>query len=117
MRVDFNIRLGRIQLQGINLYPQKSYEAFQSWSDLWQPTPVFLPGESYGQKSLAGYSPWGHKESDTTEQLNNKNNNNNSYIESSRIITRLRVPFLQGLYVLRILTPDKSNILKKEFLF
>ena len=33
----------------------------------WQPTPVFLPGESHGQKSLASYSPWGHKESDTTE--------------------------------------------------
>ena len=33
----------------------------------WQPTPVFLPGKSYGQRSLAGYSPWGHKESDTTE--------------------------------------------------
>ena len=33
----------------------------------WQPTPVFLPGKSYGQKSLVGYSPWGHKESDTTE--------------------------------------------------
>ena len=33
------------------------------------PTPVFLPGKSHGQKSLAGYSPWGHKESDTTEQL------------------------------------------------
>ena len=31
------------------------------------PTPVFLPGESYGQRSLAGYSPWGHKESDATE--------------------------------------------------
>ena len=31
--------------------------------------PVFLPGESHGQRSLAGYSPWGHKESDTTEQL------------------------------------------------
>ena len=29
--------------------------------------PVFLPGESHGQKSLVGYSPWGHKESDTTE--------------------------------------------------
>ena len=27
----------------------------------WQPTPVFLPGKSYGQRSLAGYSPWGHK--------------------------------------------------------
>ena len=31
--------------------------------------PVFLPGEFYGQRSLVGYSPWGHKESDTTEQL------------------------------------------------
>ena len=37
------------------------------WGRKWQPTPVFLPGESHGQRSLAGYSPWGHKESDTTE--------------------------------------------------
>ena len=35
----------------------------------WQPTPVFLPGKSHGQRSLVGYSPRGHKESDTTEQL------------------------------------------------
>ena len=35
----------------------------------WQPTPVFLPGKSQEQRSLAGYSPWGHKESDPTEQL------------------------------------------------
>ena len=34
-----------------------------------QPTPVFLPRESHGQRSLAGYSPWGCKESDTAEQL------------------------------------------------
>ena len=33
----------------------------------WQPTPIFLPGESHGQRSLVGYGPWGHKESDTTE--------------------------------------------------
>ena len=32
----------------------------------WEPTPVSLPGESHGQRSLAGFSPWGH-ESDTTE--------------------------------------------------
>ena len=32
-------------------------------------TPVFLPGESHGQKSLVGYSPWGCKKSDTTERL------------------------------------------------
>ena len=35
-----------------------------------QPTPVFLPGKSHGLRSLAGYSPWGRKESDTTEQTN-----------------------------------------------
>ena len=34
------------------------------------PTPVFLPEKSHGQRSLAGYSPWSHKESDMTEQLN-----------------------------------------------
>ena len=39
------------------------------WSRKWQPTSVFLPGESHGRKSLAGYSPWGCKESDMTEQL------------------------------------------------
>ena len=33
----------------------------------WQPTAVFLPGASQGQRSLVGYSPWGCKESDTTE--------------------------------------------------
>ena len=37
------------------------------WSKNWQPTPVFLPEESHGQVSQAGYSPWGHKESDITE--------------------------------------------------
>ena len=39
------------------------------WRRKWQPTPVFLPGKSHGQRSLAGYSPWGRKESDTTERL------------------------------------------------
>ena len=34
-----------------------------------QPTPLFLPGELHGQRSLVGYSPWGRKESDTAEQL------------------------------------------------
>ena len=38
------------------------------WSRQWQPTPGFLPGKSNGQGSLAGYSPWGHKESDITER-------------------------------------------------
>ena len=39
------------------------------WGRVWQPTPVFLPGESHGQRSLAGYSPERHKESDTAEVI------------------------------------------------
>ena len=41
------------------------------WEDAlekeWQPTPVFFLGKSHGQRSLMGYSPWDHKESDRTE--------------------------------------------------
>ena len=39
------------------------------WRRQWQPTPVFLPGESHEWRSLVGCSPWGRKESDTTELL------------------------------------------------
>ena len=39
------------------------------WRREWSPTPVFLPEEFCEQRSLVGYSPWGHKESDTTEWL------------------------------------------------
>ena len=35
----------------------------------WQPTPVLLPGESHGGRSLGGYSPWGRKESEMTERF------------------------------------------------
>ena len=42
----------------------------------WQPTPVVLPGESHGQRSLVGYSSWGCTESDTIKRLNNNNNIN-----------------------------------------
>ena len=39
------------------------------WRTAWLPTPVFVPGEFHGQRSPVNYGPWGHKESDTTEQL------------------------------------------------
>ena len=39
------------------------------WRRNWQPAPVLSPGKSHGRKSLVGYSPWGCKESDTTERL------------------------------------------------
>ena len=39
------------------------------WRRKWQPTPVILPGKFHGLRRLVGYSPWGCKESDTTEQF------------------------------------------------
>jgi len=39
------------------------------WRRRWQPTPVFLPGKFHGQRSLTGYSPWGHEEADMSEPL------------------------------------------------
>ena len=43
------------------------------WRRKWQPTPVFLPGKSHWQRSLAGYHPWGCKELHMTEGLNDNN--------------------------------------------
>ena len=52
---------------------QETWIPFLGQEDLlekvWLHTSVFLPGEFQGQRSLVGYSPWGHKESDMTEQL------------------------------------------------
>ena len=43
------------------------------WRREWLPTPIFVPGEFHGQRSLVGHSPWGHKELDTIEQLTHFN--------------------------------------------
>ena len=42
------------------------------WRRALQPTPVFLPGEPHGQRSLVGYSPWGRTESEATDKLLDK---------------------------------------------
>ena len=47
----------------------KCFGASSPWRRKWQPTPVSLPGKSHGQRKLVGCSPWGRKESGTTEQL------------------------------------------------
>ena len=47
------------------------------WRKKWQPTPVFLPGKSCRQRSLASYSPWDCKDSDTAEQLNHTHTKKN----------------------------------------
>ena len=53
--------------------PPAMQQSSDPWRRKWQLTPVFLPGESHGQRNLVGpLGPWGHKESDMTEQLHNK---------------------------------------------
>ena len=56
---------------GFDLWSGRSIPWRRKWGNC-NPTPVLLPGNSHRQRSLEGYSPWGRKESDTTEQLNNK---------------------------------------------
>ena len=58
----------RCRRQGFNLWVEKT-----PWRRAWQPTPVLLPGESHGQRSLEGYSSWGRKELDTTEEMHENN--------------------------------------------
>ena len=54
-----------------------------TWRRKWQTTPELLPGKSHGQRSLVGYSPWGRKESDTTEQLHFHFQNDNSHSQDN----------------------------------
>ena len=56
------------------------------WRRRWQPTPVFLPGESHGQRSLGGYSPRGLKESDLTAfKQHNNSTSQKFYVQFSSV--------------------------------
>ena len=55
------------------------------WRRKCQPTPVFLLGESHGQKNLAGYSPWGHKELDTTERAQSRSKTFREFFKRANI--------------------------------
>ena len=56
------------QAWGEEMMAEKPYKRLVE-QRTWQPTSVFLPGKFHGQRSLVGYGPWGHKESDTTEHM------------------------------------------------
>ena len=53
----------------VNIHSWKNQEVANEslWRGAWQPTPIVLPGESHGQRRLAGYSPWDCKDLDTTK--------------------------------------------------
>ena len=80
------------------------------WRRAWQPTPVFLPGESHGQRSLLGYSVWGHRESDRTERLNSNNLTN---LSDRKVPNFLRVRILRvQREIYRIKARKEKNCLK-----
>ena len=60
---------GGLQSMGLLRATSLSLFTFMHWRRKWHPTPAFLPGKPYGQRSLWGYSPWGRKELDTTKQV------------------------------------------------
>ena len=75
---------------------QEAWVQSQFWKVPWRregkPTPVFLPGEFHGQRSLAGYSPWDRKESDITEQLTHTHSYSKGNIVVLKFLTGAKAP-------------------------
>ena len=76
------------------------------WRRKWQPTAVLLPGESHGQRSLGGYSPWGHKESDITQWLDNSGHKSPSLPLCPASVLSACLPFLKHLPTLGLPHPQ-----------
>ena len=72
-----------------------SLSTFMHWRRKWQPTPVFLPGESQGRRSLVSCSPWGHTELDTTKATQQQ--------QQQQLRTQL-LPFLRFSLVAQMVT-------------
>ena len=69
LQINPKVRILQGQKLKSQLHKKLQCHILQIWRRKWQPTPVFLPGESHGWGSLVGYRPQGLKESDTTERL------------------------------------------------
>ena len=77
------------------------------WRKTWHPTPVFLPGKSHGLRSLVGYTPWGHKESDMTEQLHFISTQINT---DTRIFNKILATYIQH-HIKRIICYDQVGFI------
>ena len=81
----------------------------------WQPTPVIRPGKSHGQRSLAGYSPWGHRELDLAQRLSK--NNNNLVKSEGKIRTQFPITVYLASHYFIYFIPTSLFSPKKVFLF
>ena len=98
-------RVGHDWPTSLSLFP------FMHWRRKWQPTPVFLPGESQGQRSLVGCRLWGRTESDTTaatqqqqQQQQGSTGNLSALVFCLCLVTILALPLLHA----SKLAPDRS---------
>ena len=73
----------------------RSLFTFMDWRRKWQPTPVFLPGESQGPGSPVGCCLWGHTESDTTEVTLQQQQHNRSYLFGGKKVLKIVMFFLK----------------------
>ena len=80
------------------------------WRRKWQPTPVFLPGESHGQKSLVGCHPWGHTDSGMTEATQQQQHNLGVYLKLDLFL----IIFLNRSRERKELKSKGTNLLQKE---
>ena len=105
---------------------QKTRVWFLGWEDPlekeWQPTPVFLPGKSHGDRSLAGYSPWGCKEPDTTGQLVYTHTHTHTHTHTICIWQSVQWPEQSFFYFLKVflmwtILESLSNLLQYCFCF
>ena len=77
---DCQIQMALCDLYPSSLLPQNLVSFIVlGWRKKWQPTPVFLPGESQGRRSLVGCHLWGRKESDTTEATQQQQQQQHSF--------------------------------------
>ena len=86
------------------------------WGREWEPTPVFLPGESHGQRSLAGYSPWGRKESNTTEATSHTHSMSSAWCQWLHLRAIQTIYWLNE-WKLTIITFQSLKSLKSILLF
>ena len=80
------------------------------WRRKWHPIPVFLPGESHGQRSLEGYSPWGYKVSDMTEWLGTNTVNIPNTSSHLIFLTAHKIKATFSTYRWRHWHPERLNI-------
>ena len=99
-----SLRVGEDSATSLSLF------TFMHWRRKWQPTPVFLPGESQGQGSLVGCRLWGRTESDTTEATKQQQQQPLTHYGNSLKKLKIGLPYVSAIPLLGIY-PEKMKVL------